>query len=80
VYEGGWIYGRTSAGAKLTTLAHRRWLAFEVDEVRGVFDGASVVVQGSFHRVAVSARPTAPGYAAGSVSVKVLPTPPRSRP
>jgi nitroimidazol reductase NimA-like FMN-containing flavoprotein (pyridoxamine 5'-phosphate oxidase superfamily) len=51
VYEAGWIYGRTSEGAKLTALARHRWLAFEVDEVRGVFDWASVVVQGSFHRI-----------------------------
>lgn len=51
VYESGWIYGRTSEGAKLTTLAHNQWIAFEVDEVRGIFDWASVVVHGSFHRV-----------------------------
>lgn len=51
VYEDGWLYGRTSEGAKLTTLAHNQWLAFEVDEVRGIFDWASVVVHGSFHRI-----------------------------
>lgn len=51
VYEAGWIYGRTSEGAKLATLAHRRWLAFEVDEVRGILDWASVVVQGTFYRI-----------------------------
>jgi nitroimidazol reductase NimA-like FMN-containing flavoprotein (pyridoxamine 5'-phosphate oxidase superfamily) len=49
VYEAGWIFGRTSEGHKLTTLEHNRWLAFEVDEVRGPFDWASVVVHGSFH-------------------------------
>lgn len=51
VYEAGWIYGRTSEGAKLAALAHRQWVAFEVDEVHDVFDWASVVVQGSFHRL-----------------------------
>ena len=51
VYEAGWIYGRTSEGAKLTALAHRHWVAFEVDEVRGVFDWQSVVARGTFHRV-----------------------------
>jgi len=51
VYEAGWIFGRTSEGHKLTTLEHNRWLAFEVDEVHGPFDWASVVVQGSFHRL-----------------------------
>jgi nitroimidazol reductase NimA-like FMN-containing flavoprotein (pyridoxamine 5'-phosphate oxidase superfamily) len=51
LYEAGWIYGRTSEGAKLVTLAHNQWVAFEVDEVRDVFDWASVVVRGSFHRL-----------------------------
>ena len=49
VAEGNWIYGRTSAGAKLSTLAHHPWCAFEVDEVRGLFDWESVVVQGTFY-------------------------------
>jgi len=51
VYEAGWIYGRTSEGAKLVTLAHSHWVAFEVDEVRGTLDWESVVVRGSFHRI-----------------------------
>ena len=46
--EGDWIYGRTSIGTKLATLAHRPWCAFEVDEVRGTFDWESAVVRGSF--------------------------------
>lgn len=50
-YEAGWVYGRTSVGAKLETLAHHQWVAFEVDELRGVFDWASVVVKGSFQVV-----------------------------
>jgi nitroimidazol reductase NimA-like FMN-containing flavoprotein (pyridoxamine 5'-phosphate oxidase superfamily) len=49
VYDGDWIFGRTSMGAKLATLAHRPWCAFEVDEVHGPFDWMSVVVKGSFH-------------------------------
>lgn len=51
VYDSGWIYGRTSHGAKLQTLAHHRWVAFEVDEVRGMFDWLSVVVKGAFYLV-----------------------------
>lgn len=51
VHEAGWIYGRTSEGAKLLTLAHNQWVAFEVDEVRDTFDWASAVVHGSFHRL-----------------------------
>lgn len=50
-YDAGWIYGRTSEGAKLDAIAHNPWVAFEVDEVRGVFDWDSVVVRGSFHRL-----------------------------
>jgi hypothetical protein len=48
VYEAPWIFGRTSAGAKLLTLAHNQWCAFETDEVRGLFDWESVVVKGPF--------------------------------
>lgn len=44
-----WIFGRTSVGTKLSSLAHRPWCAFEVDEVAGPFDWTSVVVKGSFH-------------------------------
>ena len=48
VTDGQWIFGRTSAGAKLSTLLHNPWCAFEVDEVRGLFDWSSVVVKGTF--------------------------------
>jgi hypothetical protein len=48
VYDAPWIFGRTSAGAKLLTLAHNQWCAFETDEVRGMFDWQSVVVKGPF--------------------------------
>ncbi len=49
VYEDEWIYGRTSDGAKLRTLAHNRWLAFEADEVTALFDWQSVVVKGALY-------------------------------
>lgn len=49
VYDGGWLYGRTSPGTKLATLRHRPWVAFEVDEVDGVLDWRSVVVHGTFY-------------------------------
>ncbi|MEP6991670.1 MAG: pyridoxamine 5'-phosphate oxidase family protein [bacterium] len=48
VFDDGWIVGRTQIGSKLVTLAHQPWCAFEVDEVRDVFDWDSVVVRGSF--------------------------------
>lgn len=51
VYESGWIYGRTSEGEKITTLGHNRWVAFEVDEVEGIFNWQSVVVHGSFWKL-----------------------------
>ena len=46
VLDGSWLYGRTSPGSKFATLAHNPWCAFEVDEVRGLFDWDSVVVKG----------------------------------
>lgn len=49
VYDDGFVYGRTSQGAKLVLLSHNPWVAFEVDEMRALFDWESVVVRGSFH-------------------------------
>lgn len=51
VFDSGWIYGRTGQGTKLATLAHHRWVAFEVDEVTDLFDWRSVVVKGAFYLV-----------------------------
>lgn len=48
-FDDGWILGRTSDGTKLSTLLHHPWCAFEVDEIRGMFDWDSVVVRGSFY-------------------------------
>jgi nitroimidazol reductase NimA-like FMN-containing flavoprotein (pyridoxamine 5'-phosphate oxidase superfamily) len=48
-YKNGWIFGRTSIGTKLATLAHNPWCAFEVDEIRGPLDWTSVVVKGAFN-------------------------------
>lgn len=52
VYADGWIYGRTSHGAKLETTGYA-WspVAFEVDEVEGLFQWRSVVVHGGFYTV-----------------------------
>jgi hypothetical protein len=46
VYADGWLHGRTSPGTKVATLLHHPWIAFEVDEVQGLFDWRSVVVHG----------------------------------
>lgn len=70
VYEAGWIYGRTSQGTKLATLAHHQWVAFEVDEVTGPFDWQSVVVQGTFHRL--DADSPAPDSAAEAHAIQLL--------
>ena len=51
VYGEGVLYGRTSAGSKLTTLKHRPWVAFEVDETEDLFDWRSVVVHGAMYGV-----------------------------
>jgi uncharacterized protein len=57
VFERGWMFGRTSPGSKLTTLAHSHWMAAEVDEIDGIFDWRSVVVRGAFYTVS----PDVPG-------------------
>jgi len=49
VSDGEWIFGRTSNGAKLATLLHHPWCAFEADEVHSLFDWSSVVVKGTFY-------------------------------
>ena len=51
VYGDGWLYGRTSEGAKMTTVDHSRWVALEVEEVDGPFDWRSVVVHGALYRL-----------------------------
>ena len=49
VYSEDWLYGRTSPGAKLATVKHHPWVAFEVDEIEGRFDWRSVVVHGAMY-------------------------------
>jgi nitroimidazol reductase NimA-like FMN-containing flavoprotein (pyridoxamine 5'-phosphate oxidase superfamily) len=49
VYADGWLHGRTAPGTKLATLLHHPWVAFEVDEVKGLFDWRSVVVHGAVY-------------------------------
>lgn len=53
VYSDGWIYGRTSAGAKfraLGTTAYNWWpVVFEVDEVEDLYRWRSVLVRGGFY-------------------------------
>jgi nitroimidazol reductase NimA-like FMN-containing flavoprotein (pyridoxamine 5'-phosphate oxidase superfamily) len=50
VYADGWIYGRTSHGAKLEAVGDTWWpVAFEVDEVEELFRWRSVVVRGGFY-------------------------------
>ena len=46
VFESGRIFGRMQFGKKMEVLAHDPWVAFEVDEVDGLFDWRSVVVHG----------------------------------
>jgi hypothetical protein len=50
VYHDGWLFGRTSHGAKLAATGEEWWpVAFEVDEVEGIFQWRSVVVHGGFY-------------------------------
>jgi uncharacterized protein len=51
VYDEGAIYVRTSVGAKLLTLRHSPWVAFEVDEVHGRHAWRSVVAHGTVYEL-----------------------------
>ncbi|HEX5872302.1 MAG TPA: pyridoxamine 5'-phosphate oxidase family protein [Longimicrobium sp.] len=52
VFDGEWLYGRTSRGTKLIVTGEQWWpVAFEVDEVEGLFRWRSVVVHGGFHAI-----------------------------
>ena len=46
-YSAGWIYARMEAGSELITVLHNRWVAFEADEVDGLYDWRTVTVNGS---------------------------------
>jgi nitroimidazol reductase NimA-like FMN-containing flavoprotein (pyridoxamine 5'-phosphate oxidase superfamily) len=49
VFADGAIFMRTSAGSKVSMLAHSPWVAFEVDEVTSPLDWQSVVVHGTVY-------------------------------
>ena len=51
VWRKGWLFGRTSPGDKLITLRHNQWVSFEIDEISGPLDWASVIVRGTFYRL-----------------------------
>ncbi len=51
VYDDGWLFGRTGAGTKLTTLQRSPWVAFEIDEVDGLYEWRSVVLKGTVYLV-----------------------------
>jgi nitroimidazol reductase NimA-like FMN-containing flavoprotein (pyridoxamine 5'-phosphate oxidase superfamily) len=58
VYEDGWLFARTSYGTKMSVLEHSPWVAFEVDEMDGVFDWRSVVVHGTAYAMPQDGSPT----------------------
>jgi nitroimidazol reductase NimA-like FMN-containing flavoprotein (pyridoxamine 5'-phosphate oxidase superfamily) len=49
VYHDEWLACRTQEGSKVAVLRQSPYVAFEVDEVEGIFDWKSVVVQGSWY-------------------------------
>ena len=48
VFDGEWIYGRTSGGSRLSTIRDGQRVALEIDEHRGTFDWLSAVAYGPF--------------------------------
>jgi osmotically-inducible protein OsmY len=53
VYEGGWIYGRTTSAGKLRDILRNRRIAFEVDEHAELFEWRSVIVHGPLYVIQV---------------------------
>lgn len=51
------LYARTSRGAKLLTLRHSPWVAFEVDEVHGRYAWRSVVAHGTVYELHAGGTP-----------------------
>ena len=47
LFSDGWIYSRMEMGSELVTRLHNRWVAFEVDEVDGLYDWRTVSINGS---------------------------------
>lgn len=58
VAQGEWIYGRTAPGTKVARLRHHRWVAFQVDDVRGPYDWESTVVHGAVYFLTDGDTPT----------------------
>lgn len=69
-YDNGWLYGRTSKGAKFVTVKHHPWVALQVDEVRSEQDWISVVVHGTFYVLEPSQAPNDP--AAFDLALSIL--------
>jgi nitroimidazol reductase NimA-like FMN-containing flavoprotein (pyridoxamine 5'-phosphate oxidase superfamily) len=51
VFDGDWIFGRTSWSEKIEHLTRYWWAAFAVDEVDGIFDWRSVTINGGLYRL-----------------------------
>src|ERR1043165_3347513 len=57
VFADGSLYFRTAPGSKATMLAHRPWVAFEVDEADELLSWRSVVVHGTVYRATPTGSP-----------------------
>lgn len=49
VWDGDTLFLRTGPGSKMEVLQHHPWVAFEVDEVQGLYQWTSVVVKGTVY-------------------------------
>jgi nitroimidazol reductase NimA-like FMN-containing flavoprotein (pyridoxamine 5'-phosphate oxidase superfamily) len=45
-YANDWVYIRIESGERRTTIEHHPWVAFEVDEIDGIYDWRTVTVYG----------------------------------
>jgi nitroimidazol reductase NimA-like FMN-containing flavoprotein (pyridoxamine 5'-phosphate oxidase superfamily) len=61
VWSAPWLFMRSAYGAKLEALAHDPFVAFEVDEIDGMFDWRSVVVHGTIYMLPADGAPVERG-------------------
>ena len=51
VLHGDWLFMRSAYGTKLAAIERHPYVALETDEIRGPFDGASVVARGTIYEL-----------------------------
>jgi nitroimidazol reductase NimA-like FMN-containing flavoprotein (pyridoxamine 5'-phosphate oxidase superfamily) len=72
VLHDDWLFMRSAYGTKLAAIDRHPYVALEADEIRGPFDGASVVVRGTIYELSGAA--DAVGRATFATALRALRT------